>query len=912
MTRPWLLAATCTTLFACNAHAPGKAGAGQADPDATAPLLQLPKDLRPTRYALFLEVIPEHERFNGAVDISVELDRPRTILWLHGKGLHVTAASVGMAKTAPQEARYSQVNDDGLARLDLPQPIGPGAATLHLAWDAAYEPKLVGLYLAHEAGLNYAFTMFEPVDARRTFPCFDEPAFKTPFELTLTIPAADTAISNTNSIKEEALPEGLKRVQFGPTAPLPTYLVALGVGPFDVVSPPPLPPNEVRSRPLQIRGIAAKGRGKELSFALQAGGELLVILERYFGIPFPYEKLDHLAVPDFAYGAEENVGAIIYREEALLFEEGRSAENLKSRIGGIMAHEMAHQWFGDLVTMRWWDDTWLNESFATWMGHRAEQEWRPAYGASEELLKSVQGAMGNDSLVSARAVRQPLERMQDVWNQFDGITYQKGGGTLAMFERYLGAEPFRKGVAGYLKAHANGSGSTDDLLNSFSKASGKDVVAPFHSFLDQAGVPLIQARLACDTAAGGAVSKPRLMLEQSRYFPLGSPATAEDRKRTWQIPVCVRYQSGASEREACTLLTSAQGTIPLDGCPAWVMPNADAAGYYRWSLAPDDLKKLTQTGYSKLTLRERISLASSISSSLASNTLPEADALAALEPIARDPDGTVAVEPMEVLGRAHGYLVDEALRPAVAAYAAALYAPALQKLGWEVRPEEPFAVQRFRRLLLGFLALGMDDAAVRKEAARRGRAYAALSGSAFDQKAVVPDLAGLALAVAVQEGDSQFFDGLIGRLAQTDDAAVRRRILTALASTRDPKLADRALALALDPHLRTNERTTPLSTLAGDRRTREQALTWLEANFDLLLPRIPESDAQYLPFVNAGFCDQPHLERAQQFFGPRAEKIPAMPRSLAQALEATRLCIAQSAAQRPGAAAFFARGALRK
>jgi len=901
-----LLLAALFPLLACNAHSsaepdrqqPGTAAREAPNPtDGEPPLLQLPQDVRPIRYALSLQVNPDQDSFSGTVEIAVEFDRPRRIVWLHGKGLHVTAASAGDGP-----AHYQQVNDDGLARLQFDRPIGPGIITLHLAWEAAYEPKLVGLYLAHEAGLNYAFTMFEPADARRMFPGFDEPAFKTPFQLTLTVPSGDTAIANTNPLKEEQLPGGFKRIVFLPTAPLPTYLLALAVGPLDILAPPPLPPNEVRSRPLQIRGIAPRGRAKELSFALQAGGELLVILERYFGIPFPYEKLDHLAVPDFAYGAEENAGAIMYRESALLFTEGTSPEELKSRIGGIMAHEMAHQWFGDLVTMRWWDDTWLNESFATWMGSRAEDQWRPDYLTSVQLLKAVQFAMNNDSLASARAIRQPLERMKDVWNQFDGITYQKGGGTLAMFERYLGAEKFRKGVSSYLTAHANGSGSTDDLLAAFSRASGKDVTQAFHSFLDQSGVPLVEARTVCD--ANGA----RLELKQSRFLPLGTPALEADRARLWQIPICARYGTGtaAGAKESCMLLTTPEGSLPLEACPAWLIPNAEGAGYYRWSLAPADLQKLATAGYRNLSLRERVSLVASLTTALSAGKLQEKDGLAALEPMARDEDGTVAVEPLDVLAYARDYLVRDDLRPAVDQVAQALYAKTAAKLGWEPRRDEPLETRRLRRRLLDFLAFEVEDRTVLEAAARRGRAYAALAGSTFDVKAVAPDLAETALRAAVQAGDSRFFDGLVARLGQTDDGEARGRILVALGSTRDPKLADRALALSLDPRLRTNERTVTLRALEADRRTREQAFTWLLSNFDALLARIPETNAQALPQLALAFCDQEHLERAQAFFGPRAEKIPAMPRSLAQTLEAGRICLAYRAAQSQSANEFFA------
>src|SRR5712671_943867 len=253
------------------------------EPAQAPPSLRLPGDVHPVRYALSMRIVPTEERFSGTADIEVELDAPRSVLWLNGRGLHVTSARVGDASAA-----YEQVNPQGLSRLVLARPVGPGKATLHLAWEREFDPQIVGLYLAQAAGERYAYTQFEAVDARRAFPGFDEPDFKTPFEVTLTVPAGDTAIANTMPVGEEPAGPGLKRVHFAATRPLPTYLLLWAVGPFDVVTPPPLPPNEVRSRPLQVSGIAPKGRGGELDFALKTGADLLVRLERYFGIEFPF------------------------------------------------------------------------------------------------------------------------------------------------------------------------------------------------------------------------------------------------------------------------------------------------------------------------------------------------------------------------------------------------------------------------------------------------------------------------------------------------------------------------------------------------------------------------------------------------------------------------------------------------
>src|SRR5262249_28437799 len=281
------------------------AASAPAAPEAEPPpVLHLPRDVHPLRYSLAMRIVPGEERFSGQAEIEVELDRPRSAIWLHGRGLHVTSASVGEVP-----ASYEQVNAEGLARLVLPRPQGSGRSTLRLSWDREFDPQIVGLYVTQEGGERYAYTQFEAVDARRAFPGFDEPVFKTPFDVTLTVPSQDEAIANTVPVEVRPSGPALKTVRFATTRPLPTYLLLWAVGPFDVVTPPPLPPNEVRSRPLQVRGVAPKGRGSELEFALKTGADLLVRLERYFGSEFPFEKLDHIAAPDYSYGAMENAGA---------------------------------------------------------------------------------------------------------------------------------------------------------------------------------------------------------------------------------------------------------------------------------------------------------------------------------------------------------------------------------------------------------------------------------------------------------------------------------------------------------------------------------------------------------------------------------------------------------------------------
>lgn len=897
----WFLASAC----ACASASPGarpdlEASTIEVPAPATSstaasepiPALRLPSDVRPTGYRLELHIDPSQPRFSGEAEIAVELDAPRQVLWLHGRDLRVTTSAIQQgAQTLP--ARYEQVNDDGVVRLSLPRPIGPGAATIKLAWSGDFDPRVVGLYLAKEAGTSYAFTQFEDIFARRAFPSFDEPGFKTPFEVSLVVRTDDVAVANTAPRSEEPAGPGLKRIRFAPTRPLPTYLVAWAVGPFDVVEAAPIPPSPVRAWPVPLRGIAPKGRGGELGFSLKTSSELLLLEEAYFGIAYPYPKLDAVAVPDFAYGAMENAGAIHYREDLLLFVEGRTPEESRSEIVEVIAHEQAHQWFGNLVTMPWWEEAWLNESFATWFAARMEETWRPELHAAIDFQRRVNRAMGTDALTTARAIRQPLTSVKSIGDQFDALTYQKGGGVLAMFEHFVGAEPFRQGVSAYLRAHADGSGSTDELLEELSKASGQQLAPAFHTFLDQAGVPLIQASMSC-------APKPVLSLRQSRYLPVGSAGVQD---RTWRVPVCARFAVGGQEREQCTLLTEAQGSLELPGCPRWLIPNAGGVGYYQWSLAGEDLRRLSRDGYARLDVRERISLASALRASVKAGTMPVADALAALGPIAADPEGEVALEAIPLLQFVRENVVPSR-RAAVDAYTLRLFAPTMKRLGFAPRPGENASSRRLRVSVVGLLAEAQDPW-VLKEASRLGRAYAGLGDGRFHPEAVDPDLAPVALGVAVETGDDALFDALLQRLATTDDVALRGQLLSALGQARDPRRSARALALSLDPALRVQEGLTTVFVQSMDHRTRDAAWRFLKENFDALALKVPPTYAAHLPYAASGFCDLAHADEARAFFSARAEKHNGMERNVRQVDEMIRLCVTAAEAQRASAERFF-------
>jgi alanyl aminopeptidase len=864
--------------------------AAPAANDEPVPTLRLPRDMRPVAEAIELTVDPKQDRFVGAVDIDVQLERPRTLVWIHGQGLHVTRAGLTPEGGAPIPATWQPRDESGVASLALASPAPAGRAKIHVEFDAAFGTGDRGLFKTTEAGLPYAFTQFEPIAAREAFPCFDEPDFKIPFAMTLVVPTDSQVVANTPESGRTPLGTHV-RVAFAPTPPLPSYLVAFAVGPLDIVAAPDVPPNGVRTRPLPLRGVAARGRGKEMSYALAHTGEIVATLEKYVGIAYPWDKLDILAVPG-KRGAMENPGAITFGERLLLMPDASAPVDQRRAYAGVMAHELAHQWTGDLVTMSWWDDTWLNEAFATWLGNKAAEAWDPKTHALMGFLNAVQGAMGADALVSARAIRQPIATPSDIYSSFDAITYQKGGGVLAMFERWAGADAWQKGLHEYLEKHRNGNGTADDFLDAENEATGKDVKSAFHTFLDQVGVPLVEVSLECGPKA-------RMHYKQSRFLPLGSSG---DARVTWQIPLCARSSDG----ETCSLLTQPEGDVDLAACPGWIFSNADAAGYFRLSVAPKDLATLRAHGFAKLSAREKVAYATSLRGAFSRATTPMKDVLEAVAPLAREADPVVAEEPMGYLTQARDWLIAEPSRARVEAYGRTLYGAAARKLGWEAAKGEDDETRALRAAVLGFLATTARDPAVRAEAKKRGRAYLGLGGDgAIHSEAVDPNLAGVAVAVVGEDADRSTWDAMKAAFAKSVDEQVRSRLLVGMSVATSLELSAAARELVLDPALRDNEVTAPLSAQLARPELRDAAWAWLKEHLEAVLARLPRRGGAGLAGSVRAFCDDSHAQEAQSVFAHRVDHIDGGQRALAMAVEEVHLCAARRKAHEASARAFF-------
>jgi cytosol alanyl aminopeptidase len=867
--------------------------------------------VQPVAYGLELDVAPESKEFRGHVRIDLDISRAVDSILLHDKGLELTEVRLTPANAAPiTPAAARAIGESGLIALDLPAPIGPGAARLDIDFTGAFNPHLRGLYGVQAAGRAYAFTQFEPTYARQAFPCFDEPRFKTPFELTLRVPQGLTAIANTRVTRQTELEGGRTELTFARTEKLPTYLVAFAVGPLDVVDAPPIAPSSVRSTPLPLRGVAVRGRGPELAFALQETPPLLDSLERYFGVAYPYDKLDLIAVPDFAAGAMENAGAITFRDTLLLLNY-KAPEQQRRRSVSVNAHELAHQWFGNLVTMPWWDDIWLNEGFATWLAGRVVQEVHPEYHAEITRVEQLERAFDTDAKASARQVRQPIESDHDIRNAFDAITYTKGSALLGMFERYLGADAFRSGLRLYLERHRFGNGTSRDLLAALEESSGKKVAAAFSSFLDQPGVPSVRSELHCEPGAA-----PRVHLSQRRYVPLGSRVSAGD--ALWQVPVCLRYalpaEAGKAESpgpaasgERCLMLDSAEADVELETstCPRWVFPNARAAGYYRWSVGDAEQAALLEAGFDELDTGERLSLLFNTEAAAYAGQRSFEQLMTVTLALGREPEREAIQAALDVLAYVRDALLDEAELPAYRRLVRELVAARQKKLGLFSAPREDGDAKLLRPTLVSALAFEARDASLRQELAKLGRAQL---GMVTDKRSMrlSSELYEAALSVAVQEGGGPVIEQVSTAIANSNDGMERNRLLGALGSNLNPELTPVVLEVALSPNLRTNERLTTVLGQIRLRETREVAYAWVEGHFDALIERVGEEIGAQLTAVAGAFCTPAQAERARAFFAPRVDALTGGPRLLRLNLESSELCAAFAAAQRDSARKWFA------
>jgi len=745
-----------------------------AKPSITAATVttQLPRGVTPTHYDLAFTPDADKLTFTASVKIAIDVTAPTKTITLQAADL--TFAKADLAGYGP--AKIAVDAEAQTATFTFDKVVAKGAHVLSIDYSGKIYKQAAGLfaldYDTDQGKKRALYTQFENSDARRFIPSWDEPFFKATYDMRVTVPTGQMAIGNMPVAKSRDLPGGKTEVTFATSPKMSTYLLFFGLGEFDRAT--------AKVGDVEMGVITKKGDLAKADFALKSSGPLLTWFNDYFGAPYPLPKLDHIAAPGQSqfFSAMENWGAIFYFEYALLEDPAISTQSDRQNIYTTVAHEMAHQWFGDLVTMQWWDDLWLNEGFASWMESRATEHFHPEWNTQLGAIAGREYAMGLDSLATTHPVVQHVETVDQASQAFDGITYQKGQAVISMLEAYVGPEAWRDGVRRYIKANAHGSTQTDDLWREVEAAAGKPITAIAHDFTLQPGVPLITVEAgAC---AAGKTPVTLTQGEFSRDKPTKAPLA-------WRVPVSA--QVVGSSTVAKTLVEGGKGALSVEGCGP-VVVNAGQAGYFRVLYAPKAFAGVSAS-FAKLPAIDQLGVISDAWALGLNGQQTVTDALGLVQATPASADPQVWGKAVAVLAEVDGmYEGAPAQRAAFRKLALARLRPVFQTIGWTARPDEAPPVATLRATLIEKLG-ALGDPAVIAEAKRR---YAA---DKTDPSAVPGALRKAILAVVARKADAAAWEALRAQARAEKTPLIRDQLYTQLASAEDPALAAKALDLAI-------------------------------------------------------------------------------------------------------------------
>jgi len=804
---------------------------------------RLPRNVLPDRYELEITPDLEQARFTGTMAADVRVIEPVTQFVLNAKDLEVDDVHLTLEADRVVTGTVSYRRDDEQVVLTWPAEVPPGGATLTLHFTGTLNDQLAGLYRStyQDAEGNrvvLAATQFEAADARRAFPCWDEPDLKATFAISLVVDEGLTALSNGPEVASVAVGDEKRRVTFAETMRMSTYLVAMVVGALEVGDP-----IDVEGVPVRI--IARPGQSHRTAFAQVAARHALQFFHAYFGIPYPAPKLDHAAIPDFAAGAMENLGLVLYRETALLVDPERAAESDRQGVLSVVAHETAHMWFGDLVTMRWWNGIWLNEAFATFMQLLATDAFEPRWEVWTEFGRSRAAALRTDGLASTRPVENPVVRVEDAMSMNGVLTYSKGGAVLRMIEQYLGADVFQAGISAYLTRHQYGNTETSDLWDALEAQSGEPARAVMDSWVTQGGYPLVRAEVRGDT----------LVLSQRRFQYLGA---ADD--RTWQVPVVIGVRAADGRQDTLRVVLGAEGvSVPLPPGWAWLTVNEGAWGFYR--VAYDDtLWQGLMDHVGELEARERVALADDAWAGALAGRMPLSQVLSLWRALGsdRDPDvwGTMA-DGMALLA----LVGDEADRQALAAFVREIGQPVLEELTWDPDPHEGVRATQLRARIVQLLGTVGEDGRVRAEALAR------FSADATSHKAIAPDLLMAVLQVVAAAGGEEEWERVLHRFQSDPSVQAQVRYLYNLSGFADPALVRRTVALYLSDAVRTQDSLGVLARALGQPHASGAVWEALEQQWDALQTKYPPMAVGYLLSELSRVVDEELAERIGTWLG---------------------------------------------
>ena len=838
-------------------------------------LIRLDQAVYPQQYKIDLTIDPKSISFGGKVTIDVMLAHAQKRIVLHAGQLAFDTIFV-RDKTVIQTPIVNVLANDGTVAIDVVNTVGPGPVTLEFNYRAQLSTGLEGLYKVVDQGSAAVFTQLQAIGARRVFPCFDEPGFKALFDISLRVPKNLVAISNTKEVARSPLADGFVLHQFATTKPLPTYLIAIAVGDFDVVNAKAIPATPLRDHSIPLRGIAMRGSGEDLSIALDYTAKLVMEEEKYFGIAYPFDKLDIIAVPDFGAGGMENAGAITYDESLVLLGDDATLQRRREFLT-THAHEIAHHWFGNFASLQWWDDLWLNESFASFMESKFAAQVEPGWHYDADTLVNAHEAMILDRASSVRRVREPVDQLDGISAAFDAITYQKGAALLAMVENTMGAEPFRQFVHDFLAEHAYGTMNTNDFLAALSKYPSGDVAAHMLStYINKQGAPLVTL---VDNSIGA-------QLSQSRFGR--SPALGN-----WSIPVCISQING-NISECHNFETSQVQIKPVkDILKNAIVPIDEVARYYLFDVPSKSWSEILNA-VSTMPRAKALAVAINLDLAFIDGRVSLDLYNHGVNEITKHPDWEVAGFP---LTRMNQLAAEKGQCPSVAeqmkSRIKALYVPMLNRIGLQSQLDgtdiKTWLLELQREHLVDELASSSADPKLFEKLARLGRALAKDPEEQLDDSEIAPaDVVGAALVAAASQGGVTFLELAIARFKNTDDLHERTLWLHAIASSQASEASSSIEQLLLSSDLRNQEVPDLLFARAAQPAFRTATWDIVERNSAALLARLNGDLELSLIQVAEGFASEELAKRVESTIAPLIGKLRGGSVQLQQTLEKIR------------------------
>jgi aminopeptidase N/puromycin-sensitive aminopeptidase len=840
---------------------------------------RLPEVAVPENYKLTFTPDLEKATFEGDETISIHVLQPTSEITLNAVDIDFHKVTITSGGTT-QEASGNCDKEKEVVVLVVEKPLARGPATIHITYAGILNNEMRGLYLGKDdQGRKYAASQFEATDARRAFPSFDEPAYKATFDITAVADKGQVAISNYKVVSDTPGPGDRHTLRFATTAKLSSYLAALVVGNFEYV--------EGSAAGVPIRVYSTPGKKEMGKFALESAEHILDYYDKYFGIKYPYGKLDLIGLPDFSAGAMENAGCITFREVILLIDEKQGSVDLKKSIASVISHEMAHMWFGDLVTMKWWDDIWLNEGFATWMSSKPLEKWKPEWNYDLDDVSGTGETINIDSLANTRPIHQAAETPAQIQELFDGIAYGKAASVLRMLEAYLGEETFRAGVNAYLEQHQYANSTADNFWETQARTSKKPVDQIMPTFVKQAGVPIINVKSQC---SGNSTA---VTLDQRRFYNDREKFQAPS-DQLWQVPLCLKSSSGAQK---CELLTKRQETFTLPGCSTWVLANAGATGYYRNGYQPDVVRALASDAETRLSPGERIALQADIWASVRVGREPVGDYLAFAQGLGSDRNRAVLEDVLGHLNYIGQYLVTDIDRESFQAWLRQYLTPVLKDVGWERKPGESDEQRTLRARLFNSLGYDARDPEVLVQARK-------IANKALDDPASVDrEIAGGALGLAALNGDEAFYARLMAALKNPKSPEEYYMYFYTLPQFSDPQLLQRTLDYAVSPEVRSQDALRLVTGVMGNPAGEKLAWDFVLSHWDAVQKAGgPFSSAQVVR-ATSSFCDAHMRDQVADFYA--AHKIEAAERTYRQSIERINNCVDLKAQQEPQLASWL-------